>query len=737
LNWRMNHLLVGCIFVSQVWGRTFLIETKDESSEPRHEFEAGQEYSEDEEEPSGYNEYHIVNNNGFHGTVKNGSIRAWLDKIGCLEHWEKNLQLGDAYLATSAKSECAIARFTIGLLALHNFQYELAAEMFEKAAETERRESGRGYPMAWWGAAVSTTQILWSSSECKKGKKYLKKIPKKMDWVSEKEYAYIKTGYAFYPKSLTCAQDNDQFVKEKRIFKGFQKLTTKYPEETEAALFYAVALTATLKHDKKKTDKFEKARKLLEALEQNHPTHPGVIHYTIHLLDTPVLFYEGNKHFLDKMIEPIEQKDHAASVARRASDNYLKVATSGCHALHMPSHIYMRFGNWSRALDSNLVSVKACDDFSKERGFSDEDLYDQENLYHSIEYAQYGFLQRGQYKEANNLLLRINRIIDKLGGAKEWKKTKSMIGKQHRMHTRQLTEAFEINQRNKDIFGCMRSLAREKVNKEREPRSYEHKCTNGLHGSMVAKPITDGEIIYAARAELGILLIYTLRESWTCALNKKKSCKKNPILKWAVKQSKNLKEDLKSRKSVEGYTKSMAKMLYHVILGMVDLADKVRPHGLECLARGSCKHGDGYDDIVNKIMKGPLQKAAYIQKTEMIQSAATPSLLFMPSYEVYGHVLLFFEKYAEAKEMFEASLEDRAGRSLSLLGLARAHSMLGNKQKADYFYLYLKTQLQQADKGNLMVEEAKLWTESKIPAEKLRNQWFWPYFTTPPRSSYQ
>ena len=212
--------------------------------------------------------------------------------------------------------------------------------------------------MALWGAAMSTTQILWSSANCTKGKKYLKKIPKKRDWITEKENAYIKTGFALYPKSLTCAQDNDQFVKEKRIFKSFQKLTKKYPEETEAALFYAVALTATLRHDTKRNNKFEKTKNSLEALEQTHPTHPGVIHYIIHLLDTPVLFYKGNKRFLDQMIEPIEQKDHEASMARRASDNYLKVATSGCHALHMPSHIYMRFGNWSRALESNLVSIK-------------------------------------------------------------------------------------------------------------------------------------------------------------------------------------------------------------------------------------------------------------------------------------------------------------------------------------------------------------------------------------------
>ena len=77
-------------------------------------------------------------------------------------------------------SQCARARMRLGLLALHNFQaschschtaviklsqlqYELARELMERAAATEEEESGRGYPMAMWGAALATTQILWQA----------------------------------------------------------------------------------------------------------------------------------------------------------------------------------------------------------------------------------------------------------------------------------------------------------------------------------------------------------------------------------------------------------------------------------------------------------------------------------------------------------------------------------------------------------------------------------------------
>ena len=43
-----------------------------------------------------------------------GGIKTWLDTVDCLEDWEKNLRLGDACLDTTAQSECARARFTIG-----------------------------------------------------------------------------------------------------------------------------------------------------------------------------------------------------------------------------------------------------------------------------------------------------------------------------------------------------------------------------------------------------------------------------------------------------------------------------------------------------------------------------------------------------------------------------------------------------------------------------------------------
>ena len=83
--------------------------------------------------------------------------------------------------------------------------------------------------------------------------------------------------------------------------------------------------------------------------------------------------------------------------------------------------------------------------------------------------------------------------------------------------------------------------------------------------------------------------------------------------------------------------------------------------------------------------------------------------------------------------MFEASLEERMGRTLSLLGLARAHSLLGHSERADFFYQYLRGQLRDADEDNLALMEAVNWANASkmnTSPQTLRQDWFWPFYLT-------
>ena len=60
------------------------------------------------------------------------------------------------------------------------------------------------------------------ASDCEKGKEYLQRIPANANWITEKERAYIETGFALYPESLACGQD-DQFSRERRFMKAMRR----------------------------------------------------------------------------------------------------------------------------------------------------------------------------------------------------------------------------------------------------------------------------------------------------------------------------------------------------------------------------------------------------------------------------------------------------------------------------------------------------------------------------------
>ena len=111
----------------------------------------------------------------------------------------------------------------------------------------------------------------------------------------------------------------------------------------------------------------------------------------------------------------------------------------------------------------------------------------------------------------------------------------------------------------------------------------------------------------------------------------------------------------------------------------------------------------------------------------MTQSPSTPTLLFIPSFEIYGHVLLLLDLYEDAKNMFELSIQQRMGRVQSIIGLARAHAILQNRKQADYFYKYIQDQLSEADKNNPFVNEAQAWLESEDDDLAVRVLWKWPY----------
>jgi hypothetical protein len=113
-----------------------------------------------------------------------------------------------------------------------------------------------------------------------------------------------------------------------------EQLMQKYPDDPEAAIFYALALNETALHSDKTYAKQLKAGAILEKVAATLPEHPGVLHYLIHTYDYPPLAQRG----LD------------------AANKYARVAPAAQHAQHMPAHTYSMVGLWTQSVASNTKS---------------------------------------------------------------------------------------------------------------------------------------------------------------------------------------------------------------------------------------------------------------------------------------------------------------------------------------------------------------------------------------------
>jgi tetratricopeptide (TPR) repeat protein len=120
-----------------------------------------------------------------------------------------------------------------------------------------------------------------------------------------------------------------------------------------------------------------KAAAILEELVDQHPQHPGVLHYLIHAYDDPV----------------------HAPLGLRAARAYAQVAPAAHHALHMPSHIFVQLGMWTDAAASNEAAWAASVAWVKRRNLAVE-----KEDFHSLSWLAYVYFQQGRVKKAGELL---------------------------------------------------------------------------------------------------------------------------------------------------------------------------------------------------------------------------------------------------------------------------------------------------------------------------------------------
>ena len=256
---------------------------------------------------------------------------------------------------------------------LHHMMYAQSRAEFEKVIQKDPECA-----MAYWGLAMTHFHPLWappSKEELAQGQKALEKA-KELKPGTDRENGYVNAAWAFY-------EDWDSKDHATRIAaweSGQKSITESNPDDVDAAAFYALSLLATAPKKDKTFSNQKKAGLILEERLKTNPEHPGLFHYTIHAYDNPAL------------------AERAVPVAR----DYDKLAPEVPHALHMPSHIFVRLGIWDDAIDWNIRSANAAEAQS-------DDLMSLHYI-HAVDYLIYAYLQKGQYQKVAELIEKVNAI---------------------------------------------------------------------------------------------------------------------------------------------------------------------------------------------------------------------------------------------------------------------------------------------------------------------------------------
>jgi hypothetical protein len=269
--------------------------------------------------------------------------------------------------------------FERGVALLHSFWYEEAQKEFEHVATDDPHCA-----MAHWGVALSLYHQLWNEPDKKVIQHGLDEVhqAKTTDGpATPREKAYIAAVEAFYSNSKKLNHD----ARAKAYSDAMKKVYETYPDDHEAATFYALSLLASEPHDDATFANRKQAAAILEKLFVIEPVHPGVAHYLIHSYDKPQL----------------------AQLGLPAARRYAEIAPASPHALHMPSHIFARVGLWQDDIKSNLASVAATRKTAA-MGMSGEG-----HQFHAMAFLFYAYMQSGRDADAKALIEEIRAMPNK------------------------------------------------------------------------------------------------------------------------------------------------------------------------------------------------------------------------------------------------------------------------------------------------------------------------------------
>jgi len=294
--------------------------------------------------------------------------------------------LGNYTRPISTKSQLAQKFFDQGLRLYYGYYSPEATASFREALRHDPDN-----PMLYWGLALAVGPIpnsrfqRFPDDPKEEGRKAIAAARANAAKGTPVEQALIETLSVRYDSARYVDRD----LRDAQYIEAARKTYQRYPKDLEAAYLYVDALMTHAawsywKRDGSPLPGTREAVRTLEKILKLNPNHPGAVHLYIHLFESSA-----------DPERALPQADRLESLMPKEG-----------HMVHMPSHIYVRTGDYEKGIASNQRSLQVDSLFQKEWGdratpnLGTYGLSSRTHSRHAWDFIRYAGMLAGNYATA-------------------------------------------------------------------------------------------------------------------------------------------------------------------------------------------------------------------------------------------------------------------------------------------------------------------------------------------------
>ncbi len=284
-------------------------------------------------------------------------------------------ELGTLRFPVTTRSPAAQRYFNQGFALLYGFNHQEAIRSFRSAAHLDP-----DCAMAYWGIAYASGPHVnrpMSPEDTTRAWQALQQARLAQAGAAPREQAYIRALSARYQEQHA----EDRSALDRAFAEAMRAVVTEYPDDVEARVILAESMMNLMPWDYWQPDGTPKPETAevfatLRWVLQREPDNPGANHFYIHAVEAGPNPEWGIP----------------------SADRLLGFAPAAGHLVHMPSHIYIRVGQYDDAIIANQRAVKS--DESYIRRVRAQGFYPGVYYPHNIHFLWFAQLMDGRSRDA-------------------------------------------------------------------------------------------------------------------------------------------------------------------------------------------------------------------------------------------------------------------------------------------------------------------------------------------------